>query len=98
MTNATSLLNGLSSVSAYALANPQAEAITALVAVGIAGAATLATITYRKMEAYGAKKHKDKLKAINVLHRKFLQNLTAPGGVKVPGLPKFFSLALMKAP
>lgn len=94
MTGVTSVLNGLSSVSASALATqpgPQlAEAIATLVVIGVVGAGSLAVIAYKEWNAYEAKKHREKILAINKLHADHLQKLSIPGGTTIPSLPPIF--------
>lgn len=94
MTGVASVLNGLSSIGASTLATqpgPQlAEAIATLVAIGVVGAGTLAVISYKEWTAYEAKKHREKILAINKLYADHLQKLTIPGGTTIPSLPPIF--------
>lgn len=94
MTGVASVLNGLSSIGASALATqpgPQlAEAIATLVAIGVVGAGTLTVISYKEWTAYQAKKHREKILAINKLYADHLQKLTIPGGTTIPSLPPIF--------
>lgn len=85
---AGSVLNGLSSVSALALAQP--EAIATLVTLGVVATGTIVEITYKAWEHYEEKKHKQKMEAINKLHNKHLKTIIIPGGPAIPALPQIF--------
>lgn len=94
--NATSLLNGLSSVSSFALGQPGPQlalTIATLVGIGFTAASGLALITYKEWKTYEEKKHKDKMLEVNTLCRKFLQNLKTASGVDVPNMPIVFQFS-----
>ncbi len=90
------LLNGLSSISAFALAQPGpqvAGAIATLVAIGAVAAGALTVITYKQWEKYEEKKHKEKMEAINQLHKLHLKNITIVNGTSIPGFPLIFQFS-----
>ncbi|MGC1183370.1 hypothetical protein [Legionella sp.] len=94
--NRNSVLNGLSSFSAFVLAQrgaQVAEAVASLVTIGVVGAATLTLISYKEWKSYEENKHKEKIMAVNTLYKRHLQNLTTSSNVPVPELPQIFQFS-----
>lgn len=84
----TSALNGLSSISALSLSQP--DAIASLVLLGIVGAGTVAVIAHKKWEHYEEKKHREEIEDINRRCKRFLEKIEIPGYGVVQGFPPIF--------
>ncbi len=87
----------LSSVSAMVLAQPGSQIAEAVLVVGAAAAIggfiagkAIVQITHKEWKAYKEKQHKEKIEAINKLHKKTLCNLTISNGTPIPSLPQIF--------
>ncbi|WP_392538469.1 hypothetical protein [Legionella sp. 227] len=88
----TSALNGLSSISALSLSQP--EAIAGLVALGIVGTGAVIAIAHKKWEHYEEKKHRDEIEDINRRHKHFLEKIEVPGYGVIQGFPPIFKFTL----
>ncbi|CEG56512.1 hypothetical protein [Legionella fallonii] len=87
----------LSSVSAIVLAQPGSQIAEAVLVVGAAAAVggfivgkAIVQITHKEWKAYKEKQHKEKIEAVNKIHKQTLCNLTISNGTPIPALPQIF--------
>lgn len=90
----TRALDGLSSISALGLSQP--EAITGLVALGIVATGAVVLIAHKKWENYEEKKHKEEIEDINRRHKRFLEKIEVPGYGIIKGFPPIFKFGTDK--
>ncbi|CAM2736284.1 Uncharacterised protein [Legionella steigerwaltii] len=84
----TSALNGLSSISALSLSEP--EAIAGLVTLGIVATGAVVAIAHKKWENYEEKKHRNEIEDINRRYKHFLERIEVPGYGVIQGFPPIF--------